>query len=286
LAPKAISSVDISKGALYRAIQRWQPSFVIDEFDDVLNARNDTDKSELRSVINSGHTRGQGVLRCITDAHKPELFSTFAPKAIGMIGRKMPATTSGRCITAEVRRRTKSERIVKFKHEDDAELADLRGRLRRWSMDNEEALRNAGPSMPDGFENRRADNWRLQFAIADLCSGVEDWGDKARAAAVKIEAGNDSSTATVRLLAAIKTIFDSNDDDAIGSQDLCTKLAADGSEWAEWGKARQPITQNQLARMLKEHRIYPDQVRPKAHWGKQVRGYARSWFEDAWSRYL
>jgi hypothetical protein len=41
LVPRAISSVDISRGALYRSIQRWQPSFVIDEFDDVLAAKND-----------------------------------------------------------------------------------------------------------------------------------------------------------------------------------------------------------------------------------------------------
>jgi hypothetical protein len=142
--------------------------------------------------------------------------------------------------------------------------------------------------MPDGFENRRADNWRLQFTIADLCSGVEDWGDKARAAAVKIESSADSRTVTVQLLAAIKTIFDSSEDDAIGSQELCDGLAADpGSEWAEWGKSRKPITQNQLARMLKTHGICPGQVRPKALGGeKQARGYHRSWFEDVWSRYL
>ena len=161
LVPRAISSVDISRGALYRAIQRWQPSFVIDEFDDVLAAKTDNDKAELRSVINSGHTKGQGVVRCITDEHKPEVFPTFAPKCIGMVGRKMPATTLGRCVVVEVRRRKKSEPITKFSHEDDAELRDLRSRLRRWSMDNTEALRGCAPAMPDGFENRRADNWRV-----------------------------------------------------------------------------------------------------------------------------
>ena len=131
LVPRAISSVDISRGALYRAIQRWQPSFAIDEFDDVLAARGDSNKTELRSVINSGHTRGQGVLRCVTDEHRPELFSTFAPKCIGMVGKRMPATTLGRCIVVELRRRRDDEQIIKFSHEDDSELADLRSRLRR-----------------------------------------------------------------------------------------------------------------------------------------------------------
>jgi hypothetical protein len=289
LVPRAISSVDISRAALYRSIQIWTPSFVIDEFDDVLAAKNDNDKAELRSVINSGHTRGQGVLRCVTDEHKPEMFPTFCPKAIGMVGRKMPATTLGRCIIIGMRRRKKAEPIEKFKHEDDSELADLRGRLRRWSMDNVDALRNVAPVMPHSFENRRADNWRLQFAIADLCSGGEDWGDKARLAASTIEGDTDSRTETAQLLAAIKTALDGIvDDNVIGSQELCDKLAADqDSEWAEWGKSRKPITQAQLARLLKNHGIHPEPVRPKALGGnKQIRGYRRAQFEDAWERYL
>ena len=190
--PRAISSVDISRAALYGAIQQWQPSFVIDEFDDVLAARNYSDKAELRSVINSGHTKGTGVVRCTTDEHTPELFSTLCPKAIGMVGRKMPPATLSCCVVIELRRRKKSEPITKFRHEDDGELRDLRSRLRRWSMDNTEALRGCAPAMPGGFENRRADNWRIQFAIADLAG--DDWGDKARAAALKIERGSDSRT--------------------------------------------------------------------------------------------
>ena len=154
-------------------------------------------------------------------------------------------------------------------------------------MDNAEALRNVTPSMPEQFDNRLEDNWRLQFAIADLCSGVEDWGDKARAAAIEIEKGADSRTAGARLLADIKTIRDGIDDHAIGSEELCSKLASDpDAEWAEWGKARKPITQVQLKNMLKPFGIRPDQVRPKRFGGKQVRGYQFSWFEDAWERNL
>src|SRR5262249_52356336 len=211
LIPRAISTVDISKGALYRAIQRWEPSFVIDEFDDVLSSVNGSDKYELRSVINSGHTRGQGVLRCITDEHKPELFSTFAPKALGMIGQKMPATTLSRCVVIEVRRRKKDEPIIKFKHEDDDELANLRSRLRRWSIDNTETLRNTAPRMPDRFDNRRADNWRVQFGVADLAGG--NWGERARDAAIKIEGGSDTTTINTRALADARAIFYPTDDE-------------------------------------------------------------------------
>jgi hypothetical protein len=298
LVPKAISSVEISKAALYRSIKVWQPSFIIDEFDTVL-ASAIGDQSELRSVINSGHTRGQGVVRCITDEHKPELFSTFCPKAIGMVGRKLPSATLSRCIFIELRRRKPGESIEKFKHEDDAELRDLRRRLRRWAMDNADTLADATPSMPDKFDNRRADNWRLQFAIADLSSNgkvvdtewhegdATDWGDRARAAAVKIEASGDSRTAKVKLLADIKAISESVDDTVIASASLADKLGADPEgEWHEFGRNKKPITVNALARMLKEHKIFPEQVRPRHLGGEQVRGYKFSAFEEAWSRYL
>jgi hypothetical protein len=62
--------------------------------------------------------------------------------------------------------------------------------------------------MPDELQNQRADNWGLQFAIADLAG--TDWGDKARAAAVKIEGKADNRTISVRLLADIKVLFDAD----------------------------------------------------------------------------
>ena len=101
---ECIASVEATEAAIYRAIKRWGPSFCFDEFDSILV---DDDKAALRSVINSGHTRGQGVLRCIGDDKIPELFPTFAPKVIGMVGRKLPPATLSRCIFIEMRRRKK-----------------------------------------------------------------------------------------------------------------------------------------------------------------------------------
>jgi hypothetical protein len=294
LAPRALASVEISKAALYRSIQLWQPSFIIDEFDNVLVAK-DGDKAELRSVINSGHTRGQGVIRCITDEHRPELFPTFAAKAIGMVGRKLPVTTLGRCIIIELRRRAKDERIDEFAHQDDNELADLRRRLRRWSTDNAEVLGNAVVAMPGQFRNRRANNWRLLFAIADLCSGAEDWGDKARQAAINLEGASDITSIGVRLLADIKRIFDEDRCDSILSATLVAKLKEDPeAPWAEWNHGK-GLTQNSLAVLLgggggrgrgsrggfgiRSKDVHPS---PSVH-GK---GYERAQFQQAWASYL
>jgi hypothetical protein len=294
LAPRALASVEISKAALYRSIQLWQPSFIIDEFDNVLAAR-DGDKTELRSVINSGHTRGQGVIRCITDEHRPEVFPTFAAKAIGMVGRKLPVTTLGRCIIIELRRRAKDEGIDEFAHQDDAELADLRARLRRWSMDNADALGTAVVAMPEQFINRRANNWRLLFAIADLCSGAEDWGDKARLAAINIEGASDISSIGIRLLADIKRIFDEDGCDSILSATLVAKLKEDPeAPWAEWNHGK-GLTQNSLAVLLgggggrgRGSRggfgIRSKDVHLAT--GAHGKGYERAQFEQPWRSFL
>jgi hypothetical protein len=290
LVPRCVSSVEISEAALYRAIELWQPCFVIDEFDSVLASE---DKTALRSVINSGHTRGQGVVRCVEPDHTPQLFKTFGPKAIGMVGRKLPATTLGRCIIVELRRRKNSEPVERFAHKDDAELEELRRRLLRWSTDNEDALQDARPSMPDAFDNRRADNWRVMFAVADLAG--EDWGEKARFAAAKLEGASDTSSIGVRLLADIKRVFDEDGRGCILSAALVEKLKEDPEQpWAEWGRGK-GLTQNSLAVLLgggggrgrgsrggfgiRSRDVHPSR---DVH-GK---GYQRSQFEDVWARYL
>jgi len=290
LAPRALPSVEISEAALYRSIDLWQPSFVIDEFDSVLAG---DDKTGLRSVINSGHTRGQGVVRCVEPEYRPQTFQTFCPKAIGMIGRKLPPATLSRCIIVELRRRKANERIIeKFKHEDDKELADLRSKLLRWSIDNADKLIAAKDTvaMPEGFDNRRADNWRVLFAIADL-AGAERT-EHARAAATKIEGSAETPSIRVRMLADIRSFFYPKDDDGrdlereerFSSADLAARLGAmAGSPWSEW-KNGKPITQAQLANLLKPFSISPKNIRFPS--GGVSKGYDRVQFEDVWDRYL
>jgi Protein of unknown function (DUF3631) len=54
------------------------------------------------------------------------------------------------------------------------------------------------------------------------------------------------------------------------------------SDWVEW-KNGKPITQKQLANLLKRYGITPEPVRID---GQQVRGYRRVAFIEAWERYL
>lgn len=163
----------------------------------------------------------------------------------------------------------------------------------RWAVDNEQPLRDAKTPMPEAFDNRRADNWRVLLAVADLAG--DDWADKARLAAGKLEGASDTTSVGVRLLTDIKRIFDEDDRDCILSALLVDKLKEDPEgPWAEWGRGK-GLTQNSLAVLLgggggraRGSRggfgIRSQDVHPSS--GLHGKGYKRSQFEDLWARYL
>jgi hypothetical protein len=290
LMPRCLATVEISDAALYRSIKRWQPSFAIDEFDSVLSG---DDRKGLRTVINSGHTRAQCVVRCEGDDKIPEPFETFAPKALGMIGRDLPPATASRGIFIQQERRRSDEPIEKFAHKDDPGLADPRARLFRWALDNADRLRDANPVMPEGFDNRRADNWRVQLATAELAG--EDWAERTRIAAATLDRESDASTIGARLLADIRRVRDEYGGDCISSATLVAKLKEDPeAPWAEWNRGK-GLTQNSLASLLgggggrgrrgkRGYGIHSQTVHPPGE--RDAKGYKWSQFEDAWSRYL
>jgi Protein of unknown function (DUF3631)/CHC2 zinc finger len=289
LVPRALVCVEISEATLFRGIEKWQPTIIVDEADVIL-----INNEPLRSVVNSGWTRGSCVPRCIGDDNTPHAFPTFCPKAIGMKGRKLPDTTLTRSIIIAMKRKKTSETVVHFRSIDDAGLVELRRRALRWANDNGEKLDGAEPDMPPGFDNRLGDNWALLLAIAAHAGG--EWPTKARRAAIKLSKVDDVTSIGVQALAAIKVAFDGQQEgfeedythleplERISSADLAATLGADMTgPWAEW-KNGKPITQAQLARVLKPHGIAPVKIRLPG--GGTLQGYMRSQFEDEWERYL
>jgi putative DNA primase/helicase len=105
LVPKPLSAANVTPATVFRAIDYWLPTMLIDEMDTFLS-----DKSELRGVLNSGHTRAQAyVVRCVGDDHVPKPFSTWAPKAFACIGRMHPTLEGS--IPIEMKRKLPSERV-------------------------------------------------------------------------------------------------------------------------------------------------------------------------------
>ena len=253
-------------------IECWHPTLIVDEADTAFR-----NNPELRSVINSGWTRGAGVPRCKPDTHEPEFFETFGPKAIGLKGLKVPDTTLSRSIIIEMSRKLPGDKAESFAHEDDSELANMRRHLARFSADKLVRLRASCPEMPEGFTNRLEANWKPLLAIAEICG----LGERARKAAIALSRRADEASLGVELLRDIRDILE--DHDRIRSGELVNKLTAmEDRPWSEMPYSGKAMTQSQLAKLLKPYGVRPEQVR----FGELTfKGYMRQWFETAF-RYI
>lgn len=291
LVRRPLAASNVSAASVFRAVEAWQPTLLLDEADAWLR-----ENEALRGVVNSGHTRDTAyVLRVeqIDDKLVPRRFSTWSPKIIAMIG-KPPGTILDRSVPVWLRRKMVSEKVQRLPRA--AALAETRQKFARVAVDHGAAIGEADPSMPDGLNDRAADCWQPLLAIADLAGGT--WSEAARTAAVALS-GEDAAPDEgygVQLLADLRGIFHERGQDRISTVELLTALNEDGERpWATIHKGR-PLEARRLAQMLgsfgirsKTHRFATATVPDGAgavFVGEQAKGYARGDFYDAWTRYL
>ena len=200
-----------------------------------------------------------------------------------MKGVRMPDTTASRCVICRFLPKLASEPVEDFTYQDDDEFKTLRRKLMRWAVDNAVALRAARPEFPSGFNNRTRINWKTLLAISDLAPGT--WPERARKAAQELEKGRDEPSELVRLFAALRDVWGSEQERT--SKSLCAALAAHPSgEWRDF-RGKGPISQHQLAAMLRgEFGIRSFTGHPTGRSNLTRGSYRRSQFEDLWARLL
>jgi putative DNA primase/helicase len=281
---RPLSAANVTAAAVFRVVEAYRATLLIDEADTFLQGN-----EELRGVVNSGHRRGGTVVRTVGDDHEPRAFSTYGACAIALIG-KLPATLHDRSApVVDLQRRLRTEKVESFRLDRTQALDDLASKAARWALDNAEKINSTDPKLPDGLFNRDADNWRPLLAIADAAGG--QWPDRARkAAALCCQIDTDEVGQTEALLADIREAFnetmmgETKAATEISSADLVRRLVEmEGRPWAEVGKSRKPLTQNQLARLLKKVGIGPIDVGQKTN---RLKGYKRERFANAFERYL
>ena len=279
LAPRRLFASNVTPAVLFRTIEKYTPTLLIDEADTFVR-----DNDELRGVLNSGHTKTTAVtIRAVGDDHEPRVFSTWCAKAIALIG-KLPGTLDDRSIEIRMRRRTAAESVARLRQDRiDAECADLRRHAARWAADHLDALRNADPEVPSSLHDRAADCWRALVAIADVAGGT--WPVRAREAAIALSGAPAEDDASTLLLTDIRAIFTAEDEpEVLASSTLVERLLdLDDRPWKEWSKGR-PLSAAKVARMLAGYQIFPaGTIRIGA---KTAKGYRRDAFVEAWQRYL
>lgn len=270
---RALPAGNISSSVLFRVIEKFSPTLIIDEADTFVR-----DNEEIRGLLNIGHTREMAyALRNVevNGNHEPHTFCTWGPKAVATIG-DLKDTLMDRSIVIRMRRKKQSEqreRLGEFHGQT------LKERCARWAQDNRNRLPLISVDEPEELHDRAIDNWTPLFVIASCIGG--EWPERARAAAIALtETDSDIDSIAVRLLADIRELLYNYPHDFISSKELASSLIGlQDRPWADFGHGK-PITSTKAARMLWSFGVKV---------GKDTlgnRGYHVSKFHDPFDRYL
>ena len=285
LCHRAISSSNVTSAVIFRVVDKYAPTLVLDEADTWLTLR-----EELRGILNSGHKRSSAsVIRTVGDNYEPKVFSTWAPKVLALIVKgSLPDTIMDRSIVIAMRRRSRDERVKRLRERALRALCvPLRRRCMRWAADHKDSLAVADPTVPEALTDRQQDNWASLMSIADEAGS--DWRAKAEEAALGLSGLQpwQDDQIGIELLADLQQVFLEAEEHvtALSTERLLRELAAiEGRPWAAYGKRQRPITAHALSRLLRPFGIVPG---GDIRFGDAVRkGYRRGAFEEAWVRYL
>lgn len=280
LVARPLPAANSSAAFLFRAVEMWTPTILIDEADTFIR-----DNEELKGLVNAGHTRQNAFVgRVVGDNHEPKLFKVWGAKAMAGIAleKHLPDATMSRAIIINMRRKMPGEKVERLRYAEQGLFEELASKLARFGENYQDDVRRARPILPNELSDRAQDNWEPLLAIAG-CAG-EEWIRRATKAALLLSGESDSSqSAANELLADIQHAFDRKNAERIATSKLIDALVEDEeAAWATYNRGK-PITARQLGRMLKGYSIHSKNIRIGY---EQSKGYERSDFKDAFSRYL
>jgi len=278
LVNRSLPTSNISPAALFRSVEKFQPTLLLDEADTFLKH-----SEELRGILNAGHSRNSAfTIRTVGKDHDPKKFSTWCPKAIGAIG-KLPGTIEDRGIILQMRRKTAGEKVEGVRRDRLYQFKPIQQKAVRWVQDNMEYLKSFDPEVPGELNDRAADNWRGLLGIATLAGG--NWPEKAMQAATHIcgSRTEEDGPATM-LLSDLRSLFEEQGVDRLASSEIVENLRVmEDRPWPEYRNGK-PITATQVAKLLSRFDIKSKDYRFEQ--GKPKKGYELSKFKDAFTRYL
>jgi hypothetical protein len=264
--PMSVSA--ISPAALYRVVDAFRPTLLLDEQDA------GTMGDRLRRLMNSGYRQSGKVI--VVERGVPCTFRTFCPKVLAGIGA-LPATVLDRSIVVRLKRALPEEAgsLTFFDAQRHAlETHSIRSRLASFGQNYLGHVAQAKPRLA-GLRSRRAEEiWRPLWSIADLAGG--QWPDVARDAAIALQCEEVEEDLGVQLLADCRTSFGLKT--KISTSELLAGLCTTANPRFDGD-----INPRVVAAVLRRFDIGPHNIR----FGTEVlKGYVRRDFEEAWRRYV
>lgn len=279
MAHRAMILSNASPAAVFRSIQAWQPTLLLDEADTWAKQN-----EELAGILNSGHTRRTARVIRVEDKGGelvPTLFSTWCPMAIAGIGGQRD-TLESRSIKIGLRRKLPDETVERLPFDLHARLLHVRRRIARWADDNAVTIAAMDVEPPACGDDRLQDNFTPLWRIAAALGGP--WPDRIEAAYVASlqTEEDDAEPAGVMMLRDIAELFATRRADRIASSEIVADLIAlEERPWAEWRHGR-PISAQTVAKLMKPFSIKAKVL--KLH-GSSARVYLRSEVDAAAARY-
>jgi len=266
----------------YRVIQEWRPTLLVDEADTFLK-----NHEELGGVINSGHTKETArVLRVNRETGEVEFYSTWAPKAIALIGN-LHSTLQDRSIHIKMARRTQKEPVNPLRKSRLEEFQTLSRKILRWTNDHRKHIETIEPKLPAILNDRAADNWLPLLAIAQVAGG--DWPHLTLNALASFNAADDGEedTIVIALLLSLRDLFrqrdKTNDDGFLATEEILKALNFNKeAPWADWNKGN-GISAKKLKSLVKSFDIKPVQIQREED---RPRGYRFRDLRPVFERYL
>lgn len=282
LVKRPLETANISTAALFRIVNNYGPTLLIDEADTFMN-----EKGELAGIINKGYERGGVVLRVDTVGKElvERAYHVYGPKAMAGITleRYLQEATLSRGIQVPLRRKGREDKIERLRLASPQFMKDLRARIKRFVDDHHLVFAQGWEELPEQLSDRQQDNWSSLLAVAH-CLGPEAYEQAVKAAVMIAKETAPPKSSSNQLLEDIRTVLNKYKHRHISSADLVDKLINDTDmDWRHYNRG-DPLTQRQLARMLGYYHIHSKTVR--IHAGSTPKGYVIRDFDDAFQRYL
>jgi hypothetical protein len=280
LAYRGVLASNATPAVLFRAIEKWGPTLLLDEADTWVKSN-----EELAGILNSGHTRHTAnVLRTVEVKGElvPAKFSTWSAMVIAGIGTQRD-TLMSRSIIIGLRRKLPDETVKRLPFDLHCQLTNFRRRALRWAADHSFRIEAMEIEPPSCGNDRLQDNFTPLTRLAAALGGT--WPDRvatAYAAKAAVDDDDDAEPAGVMMLRDIAEIFAARHVDRVANTEILSELMMlEDRPWMEWRNGK-PISPNSVAKLMKPFGI---KVAVKKLGGNTARVYLRSEVEAAAARY-
>ena len=245
----------ITPAAIYRLIERDQPTLLIDEADRFLRGNN-----ELNGIINAGHARFEATViinKKLADGnYDPVEFPVWCAKAIAGIGEQ-DGTLTSRAIVISLRRKLKDETMKPVRYNMFQQHQSIRDALAAWAASFQQISENEMEPFLKAKTDRGIDNWLALGIIAKRVN--PEWEQRVQAALDTIEARQSDGlqSAGAQLLSDVHDVVSESSRPEWPSTDLYNSVVFnEETDWSVFNHGR-PVTKKKFTQMLGDFGIKP-----------------------------